>query len=219
VVLVGGGRQAIRVTNPGALPVVVDAGVAGFALDLRGRPRIVAHGEVSQHWLRVSPRRLRLAPRAGATVRVVASLPAHPRAGDHEALVLLTTRVPRQARVAVRMQLGVVVDVRVPGRIVRRLDVRRLQVRRRGAARLLELTVVNRGNVSEPVGPSFGVSLFRDGRLLTRLRPEARELLPRTAGLAEALYRGAARGWVIAVVDVLPGPGAHRVQRAFRVRL
>src|SRR5262249_13969260 len=41
VVLRGSGTTTVRVTNPGKRAVVVDVDRAGFALDLRGRPRIV----------------------------------------------------------------------------------------------------------------------------------------------------------------------------------
>lgn len=171
-------------------------------------------------WLRVSPRRLRLAAGSTATIRVSARLPRHPRPGDHDALVLLTTRAPRQPRVAVRLQLGVVVDVRIRGAVTRRLDVRGLHVRDLAHGRLLELTVANRGDVTEAVAGAFSVSIYRGGHLVTRLRPRPRDLLPRSSGLAEVVYRGAAHGWFIAVVDVRRGgPRGRASQRAFRVRL
>jgi transcriptional regulator of nitric oxide reductase len=52
--------------------------------------------------------------------------------------------------------------------------------------------------------------------VVASLRPRRRELLPRSAGIAEFTYRGHVRGHVLARVELRPGrpPG-----RSFRVRL
>src|SRR5207237_4136583 len=103
--------------------------------------------------------------------------------GDHHALVLLATRPVRRGVVALRTRVGVLVLVRVPGRIVRRLDVLALRVRRHGRGRLLELHVANRGNVTERlVRRCVTVSLVRRGRVRTTLAAAPRDLLPRTSG-------------------------------------
>ena len=44
--LAGTGRATVRVTNSGRNPVVLDVRRAGFALDLRGRPKIVGEHDV-----------------------------------------------------------------------------------------------------------------------------------------------------------------------------
>src|SRR5204862_4221451 len=99
-----------------------------------------------------------------------------------------------------------------------RLDARVLTVRRRGALRLLELRLVNRGNVTERLpGDGLRVSLFRHGRKLATLRPRSRELLPHRAGIAVFAYRGRPRGSVLARVE-LRSP-ARGPRRSFRVRL
>ena len=63
VALAGFGRAMVRVTNPGASPVVVDVARAGFALDLRGRPKVVSRGgtRAASSWLTVRPPRFVLA--------------------------------------------------------------------------------------------------------------------------------------------------------------
>jgi hypothetical protein len=112
--LAGTGRAAIRVTNPGREAVVVDATRAGFGLDLRGRPRVVSgtSRRAATAWLSVRPTRFVLAARASATVAVSARVPRRVEPGDHDALVLLTTRPSaRRPGLAVRMRLGVVVVV------------------------------------------------------------------------------------------------------------
>src|SRR5581483_4359423 len=103
---------------------------AGFALSLRGRPRIArARGARSAApWLKLRPSRFVLPAHTSATVVVSARIPRRAEPGDHDALVLLTTRPRAGARVAVRMRLGVLVVVRAPGRIVRRLELGRLRV-------------------------------------------------------------------------------------------
>ena len=47
VSLAGAARQTIQVTNSGRATVVADVARAGFALDLRGRPRIVPGGRTA----------------------------------------------------------------------------------------------------------------------------------------------------------------------------
>jgi hypothetical protein len=98
-----------------------------------------------------------------------------------------------------------VVDLRVRGRLVRRLDARALSVRRRGPLRLLELRLVNRGNVTERLpGDGLRLSLRSGGRTLATLRPQARDLLPHSAGIAIFVYRGRFRGPVTARVRLRP---------------
>ena len=120
--------------------------------------------------------------------------------------------------VRVRLRVGVIVDLRVRGKIVRRLDPRSLTVRHHGAQRLLELRLVNRGNVTERLGGGrLRLALLRNGHAFTRLRPSGRELLPHSAGLAEFFYRGGVRGPVVARVELRP-QGRGR-PRSFHLRL
>jgi hypothetical protein len=83
VVLVATTHEAVRVTNSGTRAVVVDVSKAGFALTLRGRPRIVrARGKRSAaSWLELRPTRLTLPARASASLVVSAAVPrdAEPR--------------------------------------------------------------------------------------------------------------------------------------------
>ena len=219
--LAGTGRASVRVTNPGRGAVVVDAGRAGFALDQRGRPRVVARADrrAAASWLTVLPRRFVLRAGASRWLTVSSQLPGHVEPGDHDALVLLTTRPWRAAGVAVRMRIGVLVVVRAPGRIVRAVAVRGLRLRRVGRARALELVVVNRGNVTETLDASRIRLSIQHGGAGTSLRPEARELRPRTSGVVQFRYRGRLAGWVTARLGLELGPGRPVVSRTFRVKL
>jgi hypothetical protein len=214
VAFAGAGRQLVTVTSSGSEPVLVEVSKAGYVLDLRGRPRVArARGS----WVSVRPRRVAIAPGESASLVVVASPPARAEPGDHSELVLLTTRPLRTAALAVRMRLGVVVLVRVPGRIVRRLDVLRLRVR----PRRFELLVANRGNVTETIARRcVAVAVRRRGRVIARLHPAERRLLPHTIGLLELRYRPPARGRVRVTVALAAGPpcGTPR-RRTFALRL
>ena len=138
VALAGSSRATVRVTNPGLSPVVVDVGRSGFSLDLRGRPKIVARGDgrAASAWVTARPARFVLGGGASRSLTVASQLPRRIEPGDYDALVLLTTRPRRGAGVAVRMRIGIVVVVRAPGRIVRRLALGRLRVRRHRALRV-----------------------------------------------------------------------------------
>jgi hypothetical protein len=132
--------------------------------------------------------------------------------------VLLTTRPLGVRRVRLRLQVGVIVDLHVNGRVIHRLEARALTVRHAGGRRLLELLLRNRGNVTERLGGNrLRLVLLREGRTLAMLRPRRREILPRSAGIAEFTYRGRVRGEVLARVELRPpGSGAGR---SFNVRL
>ena len=208
---------AIAVRNPGRRTLLVDVSRAGFTRSLRGKPRVrPAHGAAA--WLRLRPRRIRIAPGAKALLHVRAALPRHAEPGDHLALVLLTTRPLGVHRVRLRMRLGVIVVLRVRGRIVRRLDARALTVHRAGARRLLDLRLVNRGNVTERLGSGrIRLALLRHGRTFATLRPRRRELLPHSAGIAEFTYRGHVRGKIRA--RIVLRPPSRGPKRTFVVRL
>ena len=207
--LKGSARAPVAVTNSGSRPVVVDVARAGFALDLRGRPRAVAR---RSSWLAVGPRRLTLAPGATAMLTVSAHVPRRAQPGDHSELVLLTSRPLARRGLPVRLRLGVVVVVRAPGKVVRRVSAISLHVRRAGKARVLGLLLANRGTVTESVGgPCAVLWLHRRGRILARLRTLERRILPHTRGLVELVYRGRLRGQFRAIPPP-PTPGCPRIR-------
>ncbi len=221
VELAGSGLALVRIANPGRTAVVVDVARAGFSLDRRGRPHVSAHGgpRSALRWLSVRPRRFALRAGGSRLLQVRSRLPRRVEPGDHDAVALLVTRRVRGQAVALRMRIGIVVVVRAPGRVVRRVVPRRLHVRRAGRRRVLELLVVNRGNVTETLDRSTVRVVLRHGSTRARLRPEARELRPRTSGLVQAPYRGRLRGWVTAGVRITAEPGGRVVARTFRIRL
>jgi hypothetical protein len=105
--------------------------------------------------------------------------------------------------------------VRAPGVVVRRLAVRSLRVRRHPRRRVLELVLANLGNVTEELEPGrVTVTLRARDRTAARVRLERRELLPRSRAIVVGTYRGAARGPVVASVEI-----DGRVRRTFRIRL
>jgi hypothetical protein len=223
VSIAGSGRATVTVTNSGSRRVEIEVRRAGFALDLRGRPRIVRRARgagAATSWLIVRPRRLVIRAGARASLSITSRVPRRARPGDHDALVVLTTRPIRSAKVAVRMRLGVMVVVRAPGRTARRLDVRSLRVRRVGGTRMLELLLANRGDVTEVLDRKrVRIILQRRDRVFARLQPLARQLLPRTKGLVQAPYAGRVRGRVTAVVELAADSGGGVVRRTYHLRL
>lgn len=208
----GAGSQVVQLRNAGRAPVVVDVRRAGFALDLRGSPRVVA--AAPSGWLSASPATISLPPQGTASVTVRARVPRGASPGDHMALLLVASRPVPHAGLAVRTRLGVVVVLRVPGKVVRRVTVEALKLRRQGRLRTLVLHLANRGNVTETIAAKqLTVSIWKRGRQIARLSPAARELLPRSRGVVELRYRGTAHGPAIA--RVVLGP----LRRSFPLRL
>jgi len=199
--------RTITITNAGNAAASVDARPASFVLDRRGKSTIARERQPAAGWLRLQPRLLVLAPGGTAVVTVSSAAPAGALPGDHPALVLFTTQPPRAAGVAIRMRIGVVVFVRVTGRIVHRLELGALRVRHR----VLELVVVNRGNVVERA--RVRIVVLRGGHVLARLGSVGRTLLPHSRGVERFRRSARIRGWVTARVEL----GALR--RIFRLRL
>jgi hypothetical protein len=193
-----GAVELVRLRTGGRRPLRVEAHVAGYALDLHGRPRIVTAAPL----LTVHPRRLTVTPRGAALVVSTRRLRVA-RPGDHSALVLLTASAPSGGGVLVRIRIGLVVTVRFPGVIVHRLALRAVHVRRH----LVELTLANRGNVVEPIDAShLRLMLLRHGRVVARLTPERRRLLPRSTGLVELRRAGRPRGSVTGRLELSEPP-------------
>ena len=213
----GASAAAITVRNPGRRSLLVDVSRAGFGRSLHGKPQVRSARAVAG-WLRLRPKRIRLRGGATAVLHVHAAPSKTTGAGDHPGLVLLTTRPLGVKHVRVRLRVGVIVNLRVSGRIVRRLDARGLGVRRRGTRRLIELRFVNRGNVTEQFGGgAIRLALLRDGLQFVTLEPRRGELLPHSTGVAVFPYAGHVRGAVVARVKLRPP--LRGSARSFHLRL
>jgi hypothetical protein len=213
VVTEPGRPQVISLRNFARSRTSVSARAGGVALDLRGRPRLVGRTAASS-WLALSPRELSVRAGGTAELRVQARVPRGAEPGDHHAVVLLATRTTEAEGVGVRMRIGVRVVVRVPGRVVRRLVVRGIAVRRSGRVRVLDVTLSNRGNVTETLPRGRLAVVLRAGSLRSPLLARRRELLPHSRGVVSLTYRGRHRGLATATVEI-DGRGV----RTFRVRV
>lgn len=212
IALAGAAVQAITVANPGKTVAVVEARLAGFAFDLRGRPRVVVQRDRSVV-LSIAPHRFAIAPGTTGTVLVASVIRRAARGGDHVGLVLLTTKPRGGAGVGVRMQIGVPVTVRVPGAVRRRVVFDGMQL----AKRVLELRFHNSGNVTATIGAHrFRIELRRGGRLLATLHARPRELLPGAHSVVDVRLPKRLRGRVRAVVEADDG-GGGMLRRAFAV--
>ena len=164
------------------------------------------------------PVHLALDPRGTAQLHVLAKVPRRAEPGDHDALVLLSARRPAGGRVVVRLRLGVVVTVRAPGTVVRRLVLGRLQLA--GRRRVLALDIANAGNVTEQLFRVRTVlSQLSTRRRLETIVASRRELRPRSRGLLELPLRTRAHGPVEAQVVVPAEHGRPAVRRTYRLRL
>ena len=203
--------QTLLVRNDGASSVRLLATRASFAFDLYGNAAIAPRRVPSRSahtWLVVSPRRLALAPGRVGILQVRARLPHGARPGDHQALLLLSGIARGSARVAIKARIGVLVLVRVPGRIVRRVVVGHVWVARGRRGRTIAVTAVNRGNVAERLLPGqITVSLRRGRRVVEVIHGLARDLLPHSRGVVALRSRASLRGRFTAVVRIAEQPG------------
>jgi hypothetical protein len=209
VALVAPASRAIELRNLGVEPVVVD--VKRKSVDGRA---------AAKRLLGIRPAQLVLRPGASRVLTLRAEAERRAGPGDHQFRVLFVARPVGAERIAVRVRLGVGIRVRVPGRAVRRVDVRGLRVRRHGDARILFVSVANAGNVTEQLRGPLTVTLSRQGRFVSRLRLRApRELFPGTHTVLALPYLGHARGLVRAVVRIRLGSSARPQERRYRIRL
>jgi hypothetical protein len=201
--------RRIKLRNDGADRVVVDV-----------TRRTVGRQAAAHTWLQIVPARLLLRSGESAilTLRVRRARRAEP--GNHQVLVLLTTRPLHGGRVNVQMRLGVRIRMVAPGRVVRHLALGGLRVHRRRHARFMLVSVANRGSVTIQLRGHVTAKLVRHGRQLARLSPRTRRvLLPGARAVLALHYSGRVRGLVTAVVRVRLGFGSRVVERRYRVRL
>jgi hypothetical protein len=169
--------------------------------------------------LTIRPASFVLRPGAG-TALTLRARGAHASPGDHELRLLFTARPLNGRRVGIRLRLGVGLRVRVAGRIERSVDIRGLSVRKERHARVLLLSLANRGNVTEQLTGRVAVTLIAKGRVVSRLRAHTRHVVFAGARTVIALrYSGHAHGNATAVATVALGPGVRRVERRYRLRL
>ena len=220
--LLGRIPETVLVHNDGSTRIQVTARAASFAFDVYGNAAIAPRSEPprSAHaWLVVRPRRLVLAPGGEGTLRVVARAPRHASVGDHHALVLLSALAPGHARVTIRTRIGVLVLVRVPGRIVRRVAIGRVRVARARRGRSIVVGAVNRGNIAERLLPGqVTVTLRRAGHVVAVARALPRDLLPHTRGVLVVPLKAPLRGIFTAVVRIAAQPGWTAGTTAPRLR-
>jgi len=194
---------------------------AARTIEVRNTGRETAVVEVTQDarpWLRVTPGRLVLRARAHASLTVLAHATSHTRPGDHDLVLLLTARPVGSSRIAVRMRVGVRLRVRMPGRLVHGVALRRLRVRREAGERVLVLAVANTGNVSEELRGAT-VTLVRGGRIVSTLRARGAHEIAAGARLLLAFpIAGRVHGLVTADV-VAHFTTVHAAQRRYRPRL
>lgn len=208
VALAGAGAATIRLTNTGRAATVVDGARAGFGIDVSGRPRVAALRDRGVQVL-VRPRSVALAPGGTAAATILVHVARRASPGDHPSLVVFATRPRSSGGVGIRLRVGVVVVVRVPGAIIHRLRLARVSVARHGRRAILIVRIRNRGNVLERLGRS-DLRVRLRGRSVRSLGAAERELLP--GGTAAVRFACPARHGRLVVVLYPPnGPKVWRV--------
>jgi hypothetical protein len=205
IVLAGTATANVRVSAPRGAQIV-DVSLAPYVLDLRGRPRLAGPTRAPS-WVLARPARLRLRGK-GAVVTLLSRPPRGAAPGDRPFALVLTTAPAHRRGVDVRLRVGVFVLARVPGKVVRKLVIGPLRVRRAGGRPMLDLAIRNSGNVAERIAAGrLVLEVATHGRVVARLRPSARELLPHSRALVGAAFRGRLRG--PATVQVRLGAFSH----------
>ena len=202
----------VTVRNLGAAAASVVAAPDAYRLDLRGRPVLGAGG---RPWLSVRMRRFVLAPRRSATVAVRVAAPRGARPGDHAQVLLFSAAVVGRGGLRVAVRVGVVVVVRCPGVLRRRLVAGALTLRRTRQGRSLRLLLRNAGNVDEWVSSQrLAVTIRRARGTLALLRARGRRLLAGSRGLFEWRLAPGLSGPVEVSVSV-----GRKVERRYHLRL
>jgi hypothetical protein len=209
IALAAPGARTIKLRNSGTERVMVDV-----------TQRPLGPQPAAATSLRIAPARVVLRSGDSAILTLRANLPRRAEPGEHDVLVLLTTRHLRGDRVYVQVRLGVRIRMVVPGRIVRNAALGGLRLHRSHNARFMYVSVTNRGNVTVPLGVRVTVLLLRRGQRLAQLTPRGRRaLLPGARAVLALRYGPRVRGLLTVVVRIRLGPGVRVVERRYRVRL
>ena len=203
VVLDGAAEAEVHITALRGTELI-DVAVAPYALDVRGRPRLRG-ATGAPHWCSVRPAWLRAGAK-GATVKIAAAPPRTATPGDRPFALVLTTRPARGKGVGVRLRIAVLVIAHVHGTVVRRLVVGPVVIR---SGRLVQLTLRNSGNAVERLARGrLVLTLLRRGRVVVRLHPPSRLLLPHSRAVVVSRLPRSLHG--PATVHVSLGSFVHR---------
>jgi hypothetical protein len=218
VTVMAPGTTTVRVGNPGGASIRLVVRARGYALDPIGRPLVLAP---TAKWLSGSPTRLVVPAHGVGGLHVRVRRPAGARPGDHAQLLVLSTEPAAGRRVVASLRIGIVVVPRIPGRLVHRLEVRRIHARTLGPETVVAVTVANRGNLDEWLGRGrLSVTLARRGAKPLTAPTRARRLLARSIGIAAVRFRLRVHGRVTLVVVVRrPAEGVRLLRRRYRLRL
>jgi hypothetical protein len=215
VELTPGTHRVISIDTYSPYGASITAHVAGLTLDPRGRPRLVRPGDAGP-LLRLSASTLRAA-RGHAQLTITARPASSAAVGDHTAVVLFEATQRGTAGVLLRLRVGLIVSVRIPGKVVHRLALgARASVLR--TRRTIEVAVANHGNVTEHIDNSrLTLVVVRGGRTVAVLRPSQRDFLPHSQGFVVFSYSQRLRGVCVARVGLRQSTGL--TVRRYRLRL
>ncbi len=216
-VIAAPGTVDYTITNTRRVAVNVLLKFVDYTIAANGRAQFpnTTPPRSARKWLSVSPKAVVLAPGKAATVQVHARLGRAAPPGDWQALLVAqetptAPSVGNKKKVAVVLQIGVAVTIRVPGDLRRRLVVDKPRRQRNTVI----VPISNLGNVREV--PRV---LVRVGKRMVRCQP--RPFLAGTKGYATCPVRLRGRVRVVAIVQprAIPGTVTPRpIKRAATLR-
>lgn len=181
---------SLRVANPSATGVFVTVTRTGLTLRAGGRPALDAARMPRAGWLYVSATRFRLDAHRLRVVRVRAGELADARPGDHAAVLLFSATPVRRGGVAVALRIGVVLTLRAPGHVRRRLTLRAVAL----SGRHVRVTVCNDGDVDESLGRGAVRVTTKWSQGAARARSSPQRILAHTTGVLVLALPRRARG-------------------------
>lgn len=212
LIIPAGQVGTLTLTNPGSEASTYDLAAGNYALTANGRVQIDPRqtpGRSAKDWITITPGSVTVPAQGSTTIRVATRRVAVATPGDHQALVLITSRADTGGGgVGVRTRVGIGVVVRVPGRYVRRLSVNKPVVVRRGGSRVVQVRITNRGNINERFNKGQVRVTLRNGARRSVVIARAQNILPGTYGIFSMPYTGPLTGPVQATAVVRPGSPA-----------
>src|SRR5262249_29877068 len=158
-------------------------------------------------WLAVSPKHFTVKANGTFELKVRSHPGRNAGPGDHNALVLFTTKPSATGKVLVRSRIGVGGLVRVKGKLKRRLAITGVSTLR--SKHKLRLVIANRGNINERLlRHRVSVTLKHGTKTVQKLWGPPRQILPHSRTVYALSYGSGLKGKITAFVTVRPVNGA-----------
>lgn len=186
--------KEVTLSNSSGSKVSIKSAAKDFvAADEKGKPRFVSEKQSPwsmSHWIKVKPSRFELQPGERKKVKVAIKVPKDAEPGGHYAAALFSSAPSKAGQTGIVAQLGSLILLKVPGKIIEKGRIASLIVPRliESGPIDIKLRFKNEGNVH--IRPKGKLKIWRPrGQTLTELVVGGENVLPKSTRLFAARWK------------------------------